>query len=462
MTQLKKTLLATLRLTFLLTFLAIATLFGGCSSAPSAGSNIHAEQIPLVGAYKVNRFSLPNGLHLLVVEDHTSPTFSYQTWFRVGSRNEIPGKTGLAHLFEHLMFKATSTHPEGEFDRILEGDGVEGENAFTSWDYTAYVQELPKDKLDVIASLESDRMVNLIVNEQSFKTEREVVQNERRYRTENSPDGTLWQELFGLAYTIHPYHWPVIGYQADLDAMTAQDPRDFYHAYYSPNHATIVVSGDVDPQLVLATITKHYGSFAPQNAPDHVIPQEPEQTSVRRKNVKLNIQVEKLIMAYHVSAVASSEDPALNVLEGILSGGKSSRLARALVDTGIASAAEANNLEMKDPGIFAFEVSLQKGKKATQAEAVILREIQKLANKPVGDAELKRVKNRIDFGFYEGLGNNSQRTNFLGRYEALTGDFEQGIKAHQRVQTVTADEITQLIHKYFNPKNRTVVTGVAQ
>jgi zinc protease len=212
----------------------------------------------------------------------------------------------------------------------------------------------------------------------------------------------------------------------------------------------------------LNTITKYYGKIAPQQGQDHVIPQEPEQTSVRRKNVKLNIQVEKLLLAYHVPSVTSDEDPAMNVLETILSGGKSSRLSRALVDTGIASSAEANNLEMKDPGLFAIQANLQKGKKATQAEAVILRELQKLANKPVGDAELQRAKNRQDFGFYEGLGNNSQRTNFLGRYEALTGNFEDGIKAHQAIQAVTADQITQLIHKYFNPKNRTVVTGVAQ
>jgi zinc protease len=437
----------------------------GCASSPKAltpPSNIQAEQIPLVGAYKVSRFTLPNGLRLLVVEDHSSPTFSYQTWFRVGSRNEVPGRTGLAHLFEHMMFKETSHYKEGQFDRMLEEAGAEGENAFTSWDYTAYVQELPKAQLDLIAKLESDRMVNLEVNENAFKTEREVVQNERRFRNENSPSGTLWQELFGLAYQVHPYHWPVIGYQADLEAMTAEDARSFYKSYYCPNHATVVVSGDVSPNEVLATVQKYYGHLTPENPAPHDIPQEPEQTSARRKQVKLNIQVEKLMMAYHVPSVISEDDPALNVLEALLTGGKSARLRRALVDTGIASSAEASMLEMKDPGLFVLEVNLQKGKRATQAEAVVLREIQRLGKRGVGPTELERAKNRQDFYFYSGLDSNSERTSFLGRYEALAGNFEEGIKVHQKVRSVTSDDIVRVIHKYFSPKNRTVVTGVVQ
>jgi zinc protease len=447
-----------LRLLFILT-----VVFSSCSHGPTSESGlpkVNAEQVPLVGAYKVTRYLLSNGLRLLVVEDHSSPTFAYQTWFRVGSRDEIVGKTGLAHLFEHLMFKATTNHPEGEFDKILESAGAEGTNAFTSWDYTAYVQELPKTDLDLIAGLESDRMVNLIVNDQSFKTEREVVQNERRFRTENSPDGTLFQEMFGLAFDKNSYHWPVIGYAADLESMTSQEPRDFYKSYYSPNHATVVISGDVDSDNVYQTIKKFYGGIPSAETPLHTIIDEPEQTSPKRKTLKLSIQVEKLLMAYHIPNVVSSDIPALNVLQAVLSGGKSARLNRALVDTGITSDISASEMDMKGPGLFVIEANLQKGKHSAQAESVVLRELKRVADHGVSDAELVRTKNQEDFSFFETLGDNSQRANFLGKYESITPNFEEGIKIHQLIREVKSADVVRVTQKYFNPKARTVVIGV--
>jgi len=448
--------------TFVIGVTAALVSLSSCSHENVPSKQNSGVQVPLVGSYKVNRYALKNGLRLLIVEDHTSPTFSYETWFRVGSRDEIVGKTGLAHLFEHLMFKATTHHPEGELDRLLESNGAEGENAFTSWDYTAYVQELPKDKLDLIAGLESDRMVNLMVNDESFKTEREVVQNERRFRTENSPEGTLFQELFGLAFEKNSYHWPVIGYQEDLNSMTAQEPRDFYKAYYSPNHATVAISGDVDPGHVYDVINKYYGGIAPQESPAHEIIPEPDQTTPRRKAIKLNIQVEKLLIAYHIPAVTSPDIPALNVLSYVLSGGMSGRLKRALVETGISGSVDASVMEMKGPGLMLFDTSLQKGKHSAEAEAVILHEIGRLISKGVSDSELQRAKNAEDFSFYEGLDSNSERTNFLGRYESIASSFEDGVKEHQNVAGVTADDVVRVAQKYLNPMSRTVVTGVSQ
>jgi zinc protease len=446
--------------------LILTCIFASCSHAPTGENEtgtlpkMNAEQVPLVGAYKVNRYLLSNGLRLLIVEDHSSPTFAYQTWFRVGSRDEVVGKTGLAHLFEHLMFKATTNHPEGEFDRILESAGAEGSNAFTSWDYTAYVQELPKTDLDLIAGLESDRMRNLIVNDQSFKTEREVVQNERRFRTENSPDGTLFQELFGLAFEKNSYHWPVIGYQEDLNAMTAQEPRDFYKAYYSPNHATIVISGDVDADNVYQTIKKFYGSIPSEETPAHQIVAEPDQNSPRRKTLKLSIQVEKLLMTYHIPNVLSADIPALNVLQAVLAGGKSARLDRALVDTGISSDVGADAMEMKGPGLFVITTNLQKGKHSAQAESIILRELKRIADHGVTDSELVRTKNQEDFSFYDILSNNSQRANFIGKYESITPNFEDGIKNHELIRDVKSADVVRVTQKYFNLKARTVVIGV--
>ncbi len=418
------------------------------------------QSVPLVGAFKADRYNFGNGLRLIVVENHSSPTFAYQTWFRVGSRDEMKGRTGLAHLFEHMMFKGTKNYKEGEFDRILEEAGVEGENAFTSRDYTTYVQELPKDKLELIAKLESDRMINLIVDDKAFKTETEVVQNERRFRNENSPDGLMYQELFGLAFTRHPYHWPIIGYQEDLNRMNSEDARQFYRSYYSPNHATIVVTGDVDAEEVARTVQKFYGGIPAQPSPIRNIPAEPAQKAKRTKVMKLNIQVEKLLMGCHTPEVTHEDIPALSVLQAILSGGKSSRLHRALVETGISSSVDSNDMSNKDPTLFMIATNLQSGKKASRAEEVIRKELNRIFHEPIPEIELERAKNKLNFGFYESMDGNSSRAYFVGHYEALADSFEVGLTIQKRIQTVTALEAQSVARRYLDSENCSVIIGV--
>jgi zinc protease len=443
-------------------------IFFACSSAPQKSSDVSAasgsapqeETVPLAGKFKVQRYLFANGLRLLVVEDHSSPTFAYQTWFRVGSRDEAVGRTGLAHLFEHMMFKETKNMKEGEFDRLLEGSGAEGENAFTSRDYTAYIQELPKDKIELIVKAEADRMVNLVINEKSFKTEREVVQNERRFRNENNPDGLMDQELFSLAFTKHPYHWPVIGYQEDLNRMSAQDALKFYHSYYSPNHATIIVVGDVNPNEVQSLVEKYYGHLPKQDSPPHVILPEPEQKSARAKQLKLNMQLEKLFIGYHVPALSDPGMPAVSVMQNILTGGKSSRLHRALVETGIASSVNSYDFEDKDPTLFVIMVNLQKGKHASDAEKIVLREVARLSQERVPQPELERAKNKLNFSFYQGLDSNFEKAYFLGHYESIANSFEAGLRHQKKIQAITAPDLQSIAKKYLNPQNRTVITGV--
>jgi zinc protease len=309
-------------------------------------------------------------------------------------------------------------------------------------------------------SLEADRMINLLVNDTSFKTEREVVQNERRFRQENSPDGTMYTAIFDAAFIKHPYHWPTIGYQKDLDAMTAEDARAFYRAFYSPNHATIVVVGDVDSGQVADKVKQYYGAIPGQVTPLHPIEAEPPQRRVRRRNLKLNIQVEKLLIGYHIPGILDQDMPAISVLSSILAGGKSSRLSRALVDTGIASAVDVYDLEDKDPSLLIFIANLQKEKRSTQAEAVILKEIARLAKQPVSDEELARAKNRISFNFYEGLESNAEKCRFLGHYEAIAGDFTQGLDHFERIQKITALDVQAAAKRYLQANSRTVITGV--
>ena len=356
----------------------------------------------------------------------------------------------------------TYNDPEGEFDRLLEAAGAEDENAFTSQDYTAYVQNLPaKDdqNLNLIASLESDRMVNLDLNPKYFGTEREVVQNERRFRTENSPEGLMYQALFEKAFKVHPYHWPVIGYSADLERMTVKDPIAFYKAHYNPEHATVIVAGDVDTSDVLDVIRKYYGKIQSPVTEPHPIPAEPPQTSPRRERLKLNIPVEKMLLGYHIPGIKSEDIPALEVVQAVLAGGKSSRLHRALVDTGIATSVDTDDIESKDPGLFIISVDLQKGKRAAQAEAIVLREMSRLMKSPASDQELARARNYINFDFYEGFSSNSRRAGFLGRFEATAGDFEVGLEQHRKVQVVAAADVQRVAKQYLEPTNRTVITG---
>jgi len=433
-------------------------IFVGCSTVGSIEKE--SKRIPFFGTMEVQRFVLPNGLKLLVLEDSSSPTFAYQTWFRVGSRDEDVNYTGLAHLFEHLMFKGTKNLPEGQLDRLLEQAGAEGENAFTSRDYTAYVQELPKDKLDLIAKLESDRMVNLLVNDQSFATEREVVQNERRMRNENSPDGLMYQEIFGLSFQKHSYRWPVIGYQEDLARMSSKEPREFYQNFYAPNHATVVVVGDVKASEVLRTVVKYYGDLKARKLPEKIIPQEPEQVSPRHKTLRLNTQVQKLMVAYPVPAVTHEDIPVLEVMRTVLTGGKSARLSKALVETGIMTSIDTYDLDDKDPSILVFIGNLQRGKKATQAEAIMLSEIEKFKRAPISQSELERAKNSLQAQFYDGLSTPGEKANFLGHYETVSDSFRTGVELFSKIGAITATQIQAAAKKYLNPNSRSVVMGV--
>lgn len=438
---------------------ALSLFHSGCASNPTTPSI--EKNIPVVGEFAAQRFTFPNGLKLIVIENHSSPTFAYQTWYNVGSRHEVKGKTGIAHLFEHMMFKQTKNLKEGEFDKILERAGVVGLNAFTNKDYTAYIQQLPNDKLDLITQLESERMVNLVVDDKAFETETEVVQNERRFRYENNPDGTLYLTLYEVAYKTHPYHWPVIGYQPDLDAMTAVDGRTFYQTYYSPNNATIVVVGDVSPSKVYDLVNKHYGQIPRREIPPSKIKPEPKVKEVRRKTLELNMEVEKLYVAFHIPSITHTDTAAFTVLGSILSGGKSSRLNQALVETGIATDVSSGSMENADPTLFLFSANLQKGKSATEGEAKILKEIEKLAKTPVSAAELEKAKNMLNFSFYENMSSNYLLAQFVGNYETVTGKFENGLKVYtEQIAKITPADIQRVAKEYLNPGSRIVITGV--
>lgn len=447
-------------ITIILTFFLLCD----CSNPQTKSSGLLSEQKQaLLGGFEVYRYSLENGLRLLIVEDPSSPTFAYQTWFHVGSKNEKENYTGLAHLFEHLMFKETKNLKQGEFDKLLEEAGAQGENAFTSKDYTAYIQELPEEQLELIARLEAERMVNLEINPRAFETERDVVQNERRFRNENNPDGAMNQELFSLSFLKHPYRWPVIGYEEDLKRMTHLEALKFYKEHYSPNHATIIVTGHVQQEKVLKIIKKYYESIPSQpihgiNTAEHET--EPKQTAARFRQLKLNTEVEKLFIGYVVPGIAHSDYPALTVLQTLLASGKSSRLHQALVEKGITTDIAAGLSDGEDYSLFAIETNLQKNRKTSEAEKIILYQLKKLLKDLVSEQELQKAKNKLLFEFYAGLQTNYEKAYFLGHYETIAGCFEKGIKLYENIKTLQPQSIQGIIKKYFSEKSRNVIQGV--
>lgn len=437
--------------------LALVIPFSGCSHTPKTSNHAVSD---FFGTKKVHRYRLANGLKVLILEDHSAPTFAYQTWYKVGSRDEEKGLTGLAHFFEHMMFKETKNFKEGELDRLLESAGAEGENAFTSRDYTGYVQSLPSEKLELIARLESDRMVNLSFKEEALNKEREVVQNERRMRYENSPDGLLYEKIYELAYNKHSYHWPVIGYDKDLREAKKTNFENFYKRFYAPNNATISIVGDIDPDRAIAIIEKYYGNLAPSRIDRRSHSREPEQTTERVETIPIKTPVEKLMVAYHTSNVNSLEFPALEVLRGILTEGKSSRLYRKLVDGGIATAVQVENEEHAEPGLLLFLVNMQKGKTAKQALAVIDQEIKEIVKGKISEEEIERAVSMIRFSLFDSLVSNDRKSHFLGFYETVAGRFERGIDIANAFASIEKRTLRQVAQNHLSRQNRTVVIGV--
>ncbi len=413
-----------------------------------------------IGGKALERFDFPNGLRLFVAQNKIAPVFSYQTWFNVGSRDEVPGKSGLAHLFEHMMFKGTKKRPQGVFDRTMESSGARDLNAFTSTDYTAYVASLPVESLELVAELESDRMTNLSLTKEQFDSEREVVHNERKQVMENNPEGKMYEELQRSAFPTHPYGRPVIGFAQDLDRMTVTDCEEFYQANYAPNNAVIVVSGGVRPDRVAALVHKHYGKIPASSrnfAKD--VPDEKRQTEERVSVLRLSVQVEKALFAYKVPDAKHPDQVPLSILSMVLTNGRSSRLYRALVDHGVCIDIGASVHASKNESLFYFSFTCQQGKGAEEAIDVIDRELQAVVSKGITAEELDRVKNKLRAEIHMGLATNSSVARFIGQQELVMGDVRLAVEEIDKIQAVELPEVQAMAKKYLQRQQRTVVIG---
>jgi zinc protease len=405
----------------------------------------------------IERFRMDNGLSILLVEEHAAPTVAYHTWFKVGSRNERPGKTGIAHLFEHLMFNETEGLAAGEFDRQLEELGAES-NASTWLDWTHYDIAIPASGFERVVELEAGRMNHLVLRTPQVESEKEVVMNERRYRVEDDVEGALSELLWSTAFEQHPYRWPTIGWMSDIESFDVDDCRAFYRTYYAPNNATLVIVGDVAPERALAKVQDAYGSYAPAPIPDPPSVVEPEQRAEKRLEVSKLTPTWKLNIGYHSPALGHPDHLPLSVLSEVLLGGRSSRLVKTLVrDLELASDVRGSLSPLADPGLFEIFVSARDGVTAERLLEVVDAEIDRVLVEPITPDELARATARIELGLLQGLSNNEGKASTIGFYEIVLGNPSAGFDRLAALASVQIADLSDAARRYLKREARTVI-----
>jgi zinc protease len=405
------------------------------------------------GADRVVAATLDNGLRVLLLEDHRSPIVSFQMWYRVGSRNEARGATGIAHFLEHLMFKGTPTHGQGQFARLVEQNGGQ-DNAFTSQDVTSYYVNIAAEKIDLVIELEADRMRNLLLDAKEINSEREVVIEERRTRTEDDPGGFLGEEVSSIAFKNHPYGAPIIGWVEDIKRITPEEIRAFYKTYYVPNNAVLVAVGDFKAPEVLAKIRARFGRIAKGGTPPPVLAVEPAQNGERRVTVGKQAQLPIVYLGYHVPNHRSPDAWALEMLSTILSEGRASRLYKRLVhERQIALEAGGDyNYFSVDPNLFWFWATPMPGQTPDAVEKALLAEMAALKEQPVSDEELQRAKNQVEAAFVFQEDSIHRRASLLARFE-LIGSYADKDRFLDRLRAVTAADVQRVARAYF-PEDR--------
>jgi zinc protease len=411
-------------------------------------------QVP--GADKVEAITLENGMQIIVWPDRDIPNIALYNWVRVGSRNEVPGITGLAHFFEHMMFNGTSTRAPGEFDRTLEANGARN-NAFTSSDVTVYQDWFPITAIQTVFELEADRLRNLSFDPKVIESERGVVHSERRLSVDDSHFGRLLEQVQATAFLAHPYGIPTIGWPSDIQSWSHEDLKTFFKTYYAPNNCTLVIVGDVDSKAIVEMARKHFESIPSQPQPEPIRTKEPEQRGERRVSIVAEAQTPLLQFAYHSIAGSDERLPALDLLARILTDGDASRLHRALVEEQkIAISADSHIEAGFDPGLAWFFMTLPAGADLGRAEAAYNAEIERLIGSGVTQAELDRARNQALADFWRGLTTIDGKAQALGTYAVLQGGHERLFTAPQAYERVTREDIQELATEILRPTNRTV------
>jgi predicted Zn-dependent peptidase len=408
--------------------------------------------------FPVEEHALENGLQIRLLPDRSLPIATLYSFFRVGSRNERPGITGISHLFEHMMFNGSKKYGPKEFDRRLEAAGGTS-NAYTSTDLTAYYEDFAAEALPLVLELEADRMASLTIDDSSLAREREVVKEERRFRTDNDIDGMMDEALCAMAYQAHPYHWPVVGWMSDLNRISRNDCERYFRTWYAPNNCTLLLVGDVDPLQALDQIEALYGRiprgeplFEPANG-------EPPQKGERRAIIHYPAQAPALLAGFRAPHGRDPDSLVLDLIEAALSYGEGARLKRALVyeqelcvDAGVYFAWRV------DPGLFQISLKLNPGVAPARAESALWAELARLCEGPMAETELQRAKNFIRAGLLRGLQTANGRAHTLGQMELMLGSWRAFLDLPERYQAVTGADIQRVARRTFAPHRRNLVT----
>ena len=409
-----------------------------------------------INATDVREVVLDNGLKILLLEDHKSPAVTFQVWYRVGSRNEKDGKSGLAHFLEHMMFKGTPTTKPEEYSRIIAKNGGRA-NAFTSSDMTVYFATMSRDKIGIEIELEADRMANALLGDSYFEPEKKVIQEERRLRTDDNPAAALGETANAVAYLVHPYRRPVVGWMDDIQNLTRQDLVDYYKLYYAPNNAFVVVTGDFSTAELVPKIKTAFEKIPRGAEPPKVRAEELPQKGERRIVVKKEAELPIVLMFYHAPNLTSPDNYALDLLSVVLAGGRSSRLYHDLVyQKRIARSVDADYSGVSvDPAGFTVTAQLMPGKEPAEVEREIDALVEKVKTDLISERELQKAKNQIEAAFIFAQDSIFGQAMKIGYYE-IAGGWRQMDSYLAGIRKVSREDVRRVAKQYLSRDQRTV------
>jgi zinc protease len=429
-------------------------------SAQAEPQKIKKSSLP--NGLTVHEYRLPNGLQILLVPDSYAPVVDFQIWFRVGSAAERLdpnlGKTGLAHLFEHMMFRGTPKNPDQVFDKKLTEAGAVGMNATTWLDRTNYFQSVPKEKMQLVFELESDRMANLKINEKLFQTEIGAVVGEKKMR-DDKPGSLAYEAIWNLAFDASPYRSSVIGTLEDIKSFTVENANYFYRTYYAPNNATIILLGDFAIPEALKMVEKYYGKMKSQKIPEFTTFEEPEQKKPKSLSLEHPLaNSDILMMGYKIPPINHSDMATLDVIAGILAYGNSSWLEQLLTQTGLVTSISASTTKTKYPGMFLLSAQISQGQSTPDVTTIIKKSLEKIKAGSFTNAELERAKNQYLLYSYQELLNIGNVGKNLGESEMSAGNYLRDFEILEDVKKVGASDVKRVANVYFQENLLTQIT----
>jgi len=422
--------------------------FGICAAATRGQSQ----------EFPVSARTLKNGMKVLVQPDRSIPNVALYIFYRIGSRNEHPGTTGLSHFFEHMMFNGAKKYGPGDLDKVMEANGGSN-NAYTTQNVTVYQDWFPRSALPLIYDIEADRIRDLTFDPKKIASEREVVASERRLSVDNDNFGLLDEQLRATAFLAHPYQWPVVGWMSDIEHWTMEDLKHHFEMGYSPSNATMVVVGDVSAEEIFQLCEKYIEPIPSHTPPPPVTTVEPEQLGERRLVVHKPAELPILMIGYHVPQTNNPDFYALNILRSVLFQGESSRMYQRLVDKDQLALDVSSDVDSAfDPTLLVITAQPRQGVDPQACEKAIYEELEKLKGAPISDQELEKAKNARLVEFYHDMRTINGRANTIGTYEVFLGDYNKLFDAAKSYSGVTKEDVRRAARKYFGPNNRTIAT----